>query len=340
MAPSTPGQYAGAATAFTGTWATTASATGRAQSTYATWTSASALATATLELSAFDLQSRVPSGATITGVRVRVRHATSSNTLISAATARLYTGTTARGPGTVTLTRTANTVTEDEFTVTSTLPTWAELADLRLRVVYSKSASSTSSTAYVDAVRIEVLYTFSGWATVPGEEALRYPDTTGLISASTANVNFTMGQQFSVTALAKYVKAIAFYRPDTLLSTLTDGALFERETGLEVPGTRVTFGDVTGESLGWVVRALPPVALTPGVQYIVACHFVDRTPSQATTPPDIDGPFIEAGAEANPIYVGGTALTFPTTVPSGPSIYLVDVLIGDLPLPGAFLPYF
>lgn len=148
--------YAGLAAAISGTWSNLANAQGSTTGTYATWASTTRSASATVELSTFGAQSSGPgSQDTINSVTVTVRHLESNTTVINSVTAQLYSGATAIGAA-QTLTR-ATAVREDTFTISGV--TYAQLADLRVRVTSARSNSTTSATQSVDSVRLSVDYT-------------------------------------------------------------------------------------------------------------------------------------------------------------------------------------
>lgn len=339
----THGKFAVTATAFAGTWATLAAAQGRTTGDYATWTNATGLSTATIELSGFGLQALVPNGATITSVKVTLRHGTQSNVNVSTVTSRTYSGATAKGPGNVTIQKTNNVISEESYTVTSSLHTWAELADLRVRIVYTRGANTTSTTCWVDRVLVEVGYTYAGWSTTTGTFRL-WPATDGP-AASAGTDGYMLGTQFVCSSAAKYLLGIRFWRPPDLLITtaLIQGALFDVASAAEVAGTRIDFGDLLGS--GWQERWLQtPVAITPGSQYRVACYFPDNCVVQAAAwgTTDVTSGPLTAGAPPNGVFLGAAGGVVYPASDSGDQNYWVDAIVGDLPTtrPGGFLPFF
>lgn len=127
--------YAGAATAVSGSWGTTANAVGSTTGDYAAWTETGPASTATLELSGFDASSAVPDGAALTVVQLTVRHGESVDAPLGTLNAQVYLGATPHGdPVPLTL---STTVHEDAFGVTDLV--YADLADLRVRVTATRA---------------------------------------------------------------------------------------------------------------------------------------------------------------------------------------------------------
>lgn len=127
--------FAGSATGISGSWSNTGNATGSGQGTYATWTDSGTGSSATLELATFGAQAEVPSGSTVIQVTCVVRHGETPVAGVASVSAQAYSGTTPVGSAQP-LTK-ADAVHED--TVTFTGLTWADLADLRVRVTATRN---------------------------------------------------------------------------------------------------------------------------------------------------------------------------------------------------------
>lgn len=156
--------YAATATAITGTWTTVTNAQGSTNDTYATCAQASNTSCA-IETSAHAAQAAVPAGATVNSVTYRVRYSLRSNSevqpissFVASMTAELRSGATVKASNNI---RPAGTAwasgLELEFTVTGV--TYAELADLRVRVTKTGSAAGITVTAGLDWARVSVDYT-------------------------------------------------------------------------------------------------------------------------------------------------------------------------------------
>lgn len=131
----TAGLYAAAAAAITGSWADTSNATGSVTGTYATWTDDVNGSTATLELKDFAAQAAVPAGSTVNSVTFTIRHGETPAARIASATAQAYpAGSPSGSPQALTV---AAAVHDD--TVTFSGLTWADLADLRVRVTLART---------------------------------------------------------------------------------------------------------------------------------------------------------------------------------------------------------
>lgn len=328
-------RWAPTAIAITGTWATIAAAQGKATGDYATWSSTTSGASAAMECRGYAAQTLIPSTATITQVRATIRYATNSTTSLSGVVARFYNGTTALGVNT-TITRTANQIAETTITLSN--PTYAQLADLRVRITGTRPASTISSVLYVDRIGIEIDYSVANWDTITGRYTVFGDAPTGTPATTATNPDFCLGTQFEVASANKYLTAIRFWRPPdaAIVSPLIEGGLFAVATGAEV--ARVAFGEVAGEIAGgWVTRFLPtPVALSPGDQYVVCCYFPGGTPITSLTWTDkVDGP-VRAAAGPNARYAASTSLVLPSTLGIEQS-YWVDPIVDDLstgPEPG------
>lgn len=133
----TPAAYAGAAAAVAGSWATTGGAVGGTQGDYATWTDSAPGGSGTLELSAFGLQAQVPSGSAIGDVTAVIRHGETPAAAMASLTAQVYAGTTPKGSP-VALTA-GDAVHDDTVTFTGLALTWADLADLRVRLTFTRT---------------------------------------------------------------------------------------------------------------------------------------------------------------------------------------------------------
>lgn len=122
----------------------------------ATWVNAArSTVSVALECSGYNFQSAVGASSVITAVTATIPHAETSTTVVAALTAQLYSGSTAIGAA-VAITRVTSLATA---TVNfPTMPTYAQLADLRVRIVATRSNSTTSTTTYIDAVGLAVTY--------------------------------------------------------------------------------------------------------------------------------------------------------------------------------------
>jgi hypothetical protein len=127
--------YAGADAGISGSWANLPGAVGSGTGTYTTWTSSAAGAAATLELSGFGAQAAVPSGSTIDGASVKVRHSEDPAAQVTSITAQAYDGTSPIGsPQALTV---SASVHEDEVALPAL--TYAQLADLRIRLTATRA---------------------------------------------------------------------------------------------------------------------------------------------------------------------------------------------------------
>jgi beta-mannanase len=148
-------QYASTATTVTGTWATTANATGSTAGTYATWTSTTANATASLDLSGYDF-SAIPDGSTINSVTVSWRHNVSTTTPMNPSQSQAYVGATTIGTlqtGTESTTLTTNT-----YTIPATLEQLKN-SGFKIRFTGRRVNSTTSGIARLDWTSVAVDYT-------------------------------------------------------------------------------------------------------------------------------------------------------------------------------------
>jgi hypothetical protein len=333
--PGTPFKWNTTAVAFAGTWATLTSANGRATGTYATWTSSTSAASATIELAGFGLQAFVPSAAVITRVRVSVDHGVQSTTNVPTSTGRVYSGTTALGPGTVALTPGNNAIVNNSFDVTATLPTHAQLADLRIRLAYTRAAVTTAATVWVDRVGVEVNFTWAdtNYSIVVGTDVYAQ-ENQGPAPATSAAGNHTFSFSFWVESRSKYLKAYRFLQPDDgLVGGTPTGQLWDVETKTVVAGSTLPFGPTSGESPGgWVERWLPtPVLLTPGVQYRLAVHMPVNITLSAVAPVAVTHNFLKADPDSHPAWAAGGPDIFPGGLVGALQTYWVDGVIGDLP---------
>lgn len=150
-------QYPTTATANTGTWGTTANATGSGTGTYATWASSTSGATATLDLAGFDF-SGVPAGADINSVTLVFRHYTNSVSGANTMRYQLLSGGTSVQALTVISATEVSTVTEQTIAATS-LPTADQLrTGFTVRYQARKATNTTATTVYLDRVAVTVDY--------------------------------------------------------------------------------------------------------------------------------------------------------------------------------------
>jgi hypothetical protein len=271
------------------------------------------------------------SGLSISSVVATVRYATNTTTSLSSLTGRFYSGaSTALGSGTTAITRTANTIAS--ATVTLSSPTYAQMADLRLRVVGTRPSSSTQSILYVYWVTVEVTYTGGTWpVAAKGPFTIFSRPGSPFLGPATASAtsNYTMGTQFWVNGTGKYLRGIIFYRPPELVTNLVTGALFKVADGSEVANSRINWGPLNLDAPRWEVRYLPAtVPLTPGEQYVVACHFPDKSPAVGHSWTDqVHGP-VTAPMGPNARFTAGTSLAFPSTA-GAEQAYFVDPIVAD-----------
>lgn len=156
--------YAGTATAITGSWTTATNAQGSTSGTNASFASSTASAACALEMSSYGAQAAVPAGATVNSVTYRVRYSIRSNTetsgiasLVTSMNAELRSGATVKATNSIRPAAWGSNL-ELEFTVTGV--TYAELADMRIRVSGQNAAVGASTRTYsVDWARMAVDYT-------------------------------------------------------------------------------------------------------------------------------------------------------------------------------------
>lgn len=161
--------YAGTATAITGTWTNATNAQGSTSGTQAVFASATSGATCALEMSVFGAQAAVGAGATVNSVTYRVRYSIRSNSeasaissLVSSMNAELRAATTVKATNSI-RPATWGSDLELEFTVTGL--TYADLADMRVRVTGANAAVGAVTRTYsVDWARLVVDYTAAGSA--------------------------------------------------------------------------------------------------------------------------------------------------------------------------------
>lgn len=120
------------------------------------WTNAARSTVSTIEFAGWNLQEKVHPGAASYVVSAAIYHAEFTATTVASVTAQLYSGATAIG--------TAQTVVRSNAYANAAIsfptnPTYAQLADLRIRYTVTRPNSTTSTTSYVDAVGIQVTYT-------------------------------------------------------------------------------------------------------------------------------------------------------------------------------------
>ena len=141
-----------------GSWASTANATGSTAGTVATWTSTGSNATGTLELTGYDGQSMVGGVEpySIDSVTVDLAEYVTNATRVPTITAQLFSGGTAIGSP---VSLTATTTTSNVQTITfPTAPTWAQCADLRVKIVFTRGAVTTAGNGRVDYVGMRIDY--------------------------------------------------------------------------------------------------------------------------------------------------------------------------------------
>lgn len=163
--PATGALYAGAVAATSGTpaWTTTTNAVGSTTATFAGWAPTTGGATGYIQLGTYGAQAATNGGVqptSVDSVVATVRfHVTSATARWTSITAQLYDGaSTAIGAAqTLTLSTTAT----NEQAVTFTGVTWAQLANLNVRVTGVKSGTQ-ASTLNVDRVGVVVNYTLPG----------------------------------------------------------------------------------------------------------------------------------------------------------------------------------
>ena len=144
-------------TASNGSWATTTNATGAPDAARAVWTSSGSGANATIRVEGHGAQSAI--GATpssVDQVSVTVYAYVNNTARIPTIAVQLTDGGTLIGTP---QTMTASTTTTFSQTFNFTGVTWAQLANLGVRVSYTRAANTQSATANVDAVGIDVTYT-------------------------------------------------------------------------------------------------------------------------------------------------------------------------------------
>jgi asparagine N-glycosylation enzyme membrane subunit Stt3 len=139
-------------------WSSTANATGVNNATFATWANTTSGAVGTLELTGYDGQTAIGAEpVSIDAVEATIYNYVTNTARVVAATAQLYTGTTALGAA-VTLTRsTINT--NNQTILFPVAPTWAQAADLRIRCVYTRAATTQAGSANVNAASLALTYT-------------------------------------------------------------------------------------------------------------------------------------------------------------------------------------
>lgn len=312
-----------------------ANAVGKNITDYARWSSTTISANGTLELT-WPAQALLPgSGVMITAVRAYIRYATNSATSLSTLTGRFFNGTTALGTGTTAIAATANVIAD--ATITLSNPTYAQLADLRLRIVGTRPVNTGSSILYVYRVSIEIDYSWDAWTTTTGEYGVYRVSPPALPSAVGANADYVLGTQFEVLSATKFFRGVRLYRPPDGLMTSEgmSACLYDKATATMVAGTLIYFNEVVNDPIGgWIERRIPsPVAITPGNQYIVAAHFPVNTPIVTYAWPSggrDDGP-VRASGGSNSCYrgVAGGALVFPDAAVGVEQCYPIDPIIGD-----------
>lgn len=154
--------YATGASGTTSTgvnWANTTNATGSSNGVFADWSNVSSGAVGTLELTGYNGQTAMGGvePQSVDAVSARIWNYVSSTSRITAATAQLFSGAVAIGSP-VTVTRTTTT-TNNQLITFPTAPTWAQCADLRVRIVYTRGSVTTAGNAFVDAAALSIDYT-------------------------------------------------------------------------------------------------------------------------------------------------------------------------------------
>lgn len=189
--PATSTLYPTTVASTTGsTWTTTSNATGSGTGTtsaaWAVFTNAASGGTGTINLSGYAAQAAGPaSGDTIDSVVLSLRGNVASTARWTAAscTAQLFAGTTAIGSPVAI--GTLSTSTSNVWTITfsgGNAPTYAQLADLRVRITAVHSGT-TSSTFNVDTAGLVVNYTVA--TTPPPSEVIGYASVAGATTTLT-----------------------------------------------------------------------------------------------------------------------------------------------------------
>lgn len=106
--------------------------------------------------------SSIPSWATINSISCSVRYAVSSSYYVTAIAIQLYSGTTAKGSATTTLSTTNSTSGGSSYNMTTGTWTLNELKNLRLHVQATRSSYTNDAYVYLYGATVTVSYTASG----------------------------------------------------------------------------------------------------------------------------------------------------------------------------------
>lgn len=140
-----------------GSWATPTNATGAPNAARAVWTSTGSGATGWIIPAGYGAQAAIGSApASVDQVSVTVYAYTSNTTRMASIAVQLTDNGTLFGSP-QTMTKSTTTTFSQTFTFTGV--TWAQLANLGVRVLYTRGAVTTSATGNVDAISIDVTYT-------------------------------------------------------------------------------------------------------------------------------------------------------------------------------------
>ena len=178
-----------------GSWTNATNATGANNAGFATWTSTGSGATGSIIPAGYGAQTTIGTEpASVDSVAVTVYGYTTNTTRMSSIAVQLANAGTVFGTA-QTMTKSTTTTYSQTFTFTGV--TWAQLANLGVRVLFTRGAVTTSANGLVDAVKIDVTYT-------PNTGPTTY-QVTGTVAATTA----TSGAPKSVQGVTGTVPAVS-----------------------------------------------------------------------------------------------------------------------------------
>lgn len=140
------------------TWANTTNVNGTNNAAFATWTSSSSGASGSITPSGYGAQAAMGGSAPVSvdSVDVTVYAYVSNATRVSSISVQLTDGGTPIGSP-QTMTKSTTSTNNQKFTFTGV--TWAQLANLGVRITFTRGGVTTQSICYVDAAPLTVTYT-------------------------------------------------------------------------------------------------------------------------------------------------------------------------------------
>jgi len=260
------------------TWAATTNATGATAATFATFTNTASGGSGTIRLSGYAVRGNTNTGVqptSIDSVSVTVANYVDNVSRTASITVQLYSGTTAIGTPT-TLTRSTTTTNSQTVTLTgANCPTWAQLADLRAQVVFTRTAVTQANVFRLDYVGIVVNYTATSVRNdcpAPRGDTSGWSGSGSTGAVTTTNVAAT-GMQFTTAtrtvngSAAGNLRIVAPHRIyDTDIGGQVRTHLIQVKSNVAVTNVvvEVVFRNAAGAQTGTVVNTATGVSIAAG----------------------------------------------------------------------------